>query len=98
MTVDELVTAYKTDKAAAETQYKGKTVTITGNVAGYTLNTFSVILKGTTAADTTIKCVFSQGDSAAISALELDQSVKVTGTVGDLSNFEIAVTNCSFVN
>ena len=97
VSADELITEYKTDQAAAAAKYKGKTFTVTGKVAAYALSEYSVTLKGDTAADFGIKCMFSEGDVSSISSLNLDQEVKVTGTVGDLKTGDITITDCSFV-
>lgn len=97
VSADNLITAYKTDKTAAEATYKGKSVTFTGKVAGYSIAALSVTLKGDTATDFVIKCIFSQGDSSAILNLEPDQSLTVAGTVGDFNSAEITVNNCTFV-
>ncbi len=97
VSADELVTAYKTDQAAAATKYKTKTVTVSGKVAAYALSEYSVTLKGDTATDFGIKCMFSKSDISSISSLNPDQQVKATGTVGDLISGDITITNCTFV-
>jgi hypothetical protein len=96
-TADELVTAYKADKTAADTKYKGKTVTVTGKMDSYTLSTFIVTLKGDTNLDYIITCEFNETDSEKILSLEPEQSLKISGTVDGLVSGEIKLKICSFI-
>ncbi len=96
-TADELITAYKTDKTAADTKYKGKTVTVTGKLESYTLSTFTVMLKGDTAVDYSISCEFNKTDSDKIQSLEPEQSLKISGTVDGLTSGVITLKICSFI-
>ena len=96
-TADELITAYTTDNAAADTKYKGKTVTVTGKLESYMVTTYTVILKGDTAADYSISCEFNETDIDKILSLEPEQSLKISGTLDGLTGGEIKLTVCSFV-
>jgi hypothetical protein len=96
-TTDELITAYKTDAAAANTKYKGKTVTVTGKLETYSLSTYVVTLKGDTATDYSISCEFNETDSDKISSLEPEQSLKISGTVDGLTGGEIKLKVAIFL-
>jgi len=99
VTIDELITAYSTDAEAAGATYKGKTITVSGKVAGINATDFSVTLVGDSTADSgDVTCVFGSTDSSTISNLELDQAIKAKGTVGDFAGGSVEITNCSFVN
>jgi len=67
-------------------------------MASFNLTENMVTLKGDTATDYDVECVFSSADSAKISNLEPDQSVKAKGTVGEIVAGAIRIADCTFVN
>jgi hypothetical protein len=94
--VRELITAYKADKAAADAKYKGKTLTITGKVAGVSATDFSVFITGGDPNEQGANCIFTSAYKSSISALEPLQDVTIQGKVGDFAT-DLTVTDCSII-
>ena len=95
-TVKEVVDAYKADKVAAASKYKGKTLTITGKVAGYSATEFTVTVTSGDPNEQGAKCVFTSAYKSSISALEPGQDVTIQGKVGDFV-VDLTITDCSFI-
>jgi hypothetical protein len=95
--IKEVIDAYKADKVAAAAKYKGKTVTITGKVAGLSATDFSVfITSGGDPNEQGASCIFTSAYKGSIQALEPLQDVTVQGKAGDFVN-DLTVTDCSFI-
>jgi hypothetical protein len=93
----ELADAFKANKAAAETKYKGQIIKVTGSVAGLSASgTIFVLLTSGTPDESGAKCLFTSKDASAILSLEPAQNVTIEGKVGDY-NVDVMLTDCTFI-
>ena len=94
---EELFDEFQKDKNAAETKYKGKTITVRGTVDTtktdstnpyITMKTSSLILR--------VQCIFPKSDTATVSGLTKGQTVRVRGKVfGRIGN--VVLEDCELL-
>ena len=97
VTAKELAAAFAADKTAAEKQYKGKIVRVSGVVVGVDIGTPYVTLTSGDANESGARCIFTSSVSSAIGDLETGQSVTIEGKVTGYNDADVIVENCSFI-
>ncbi len=93
----EIFTAYKTDAAAADGKYKGKTAEISGTIetAGTDLagKVFALFAVGDSA--NSVRCTFPDAAKAAVTALKPGQSATFGGMIEGSLAGDVMLSNCS---
>jgi len=94
----ELIDAYEADAEVAKGKYNGKLLIITGSVNSMNASGDApyVLLTGGETYTTGAMCVFDAEDVSKLSQLELGQTVKVQGTIGEYV-LDVTVNNCNII-
>lgn len=95
ITAEALYSAYEANEVAADQQYKGKVISITGKVktVGKDLLKNSYVSLETSNMILSVQCFFSEKDTAALAKLSKGDTVTITGTVKG-STMNIVVEDC----
>lgn len=82
ITAEKLSSEYMADEDIADAKYKGKVLSVTGMVTGIDENlvgTYFVKLSGGSIADIEIQCIFDKNSGAQVAALQVDETITVSG-------------------
>lgn len=98
ISAEELFDAFHTNEVAAEQQYQGKYVKVTGVISNInsasTLTKANVLLTVDQGVFGCVQCNFNQSDVQALANLKVGQSVTITGVCNDLATFNLIINNC----
>lgn len=98
ITAQELADAYQANEVAADEQYKGKQVTVTGRIKSIGKDIFDKIPYveiETSEQLTSIRCIFSSKDVNILSSLARGESIAISGTVRGAGVISIHVEDCT---
>lgn len=94
MTAKELIDAYQADGAAADAQYRSKTIQVTGTIASTNPDAPSVLLTPTGSPDERgIRCMLA----SASGALEVGKSITVEGFIGNY-NIDVLLMDSKIIS
>jgi len=100
ITVDELLQAYYTDRKAAEAEYKGKILNVTGvvdSVGKNVVGTSFVKLAGNSIEPWRVQCMFDKKYESELAELTRAQIITIQGKCGDYLPPDVAMTDCILV-
>ena len=94
----ELIEAYEVDAEAAKEQYNGKLLIVTGVVDSMEIGSATpyVLLTGGGPHLTGAKCMFDAQDASKLFQIEIGETIKVQGKVGEYA-VDVIVNDCAFV-
>lgn len=101
LSVEELLQAYRTDEKAAEAQYKGKTLRITGVVGSTGKNmvgTSFIKLAGDTIEAWRIQCMFDKEYEDEVAQVTKGQTITVLGECADYHKPDVTIKDCILVH
>ena len=100
ITVGELLNAYQTDRKAAEAQYKGEILLVTGTVDSIGINLVGipfVKLAGNSVEAWRIQCIFNKGDDAKLTELERREKITIQGKCDDYLPPDVIMKDCVLI-
>lgn len=96
----DLYNAFDNNAIAAEEQYKGKTVRVTGVVGGIDedfLGSPYVRLNADEFGFSTVSCHFPKKDKSVLVSLNTNETITVEGVCGEMGFMDVDVQNCSLI-
>ena len=97
VTVDELLNAYQVDRKAAEAQYKGKILLITGTVDSIGINLVSipfVKLAGNGVEAWRVQCIFDKDYESELAEVKRGERITIQGKCDDYLPPDVTMKNC----
>ena len=97
ITVDELLNAYQADRKAAEAQYKGKILLITGTVDSIGINLVSipfVKLAGNGVEAWRVQCIFDKDYESELAKVKRGERITIQGKCDDYLPPDVTMKNC----
>jgi hypothetical protein len=93
----ELFNAYKSDSAAAESKYKGKTVKVSGTIGASGTDVAGTVFALFEAGDNAyfVRCVFPESMKSEVSALPKNQTAVLQGTIEGKVYGDVKLSGCS---
>lgn len=97
LTADQLYNEYDSNQVAADTRYKDKVVTVSGEIKsiGKDVTDTAYLVMGGTGVLDGVQCMFPEGQEAAISGLSKGQSVVAKGKVSGQALGNVLIRNCT---
>ncbi len=90
----ELCEAYIEDKKAADTQYKGKIIHVTGIVRSILPPSFIYLESGYRGVQISLQAILSSGQEEQMAALKAGQEIKIRGLCAGLFQTNLTLRDC----
>jgi hypothetical protein len=94
----DLLQSYADDPSAADEQYKGQTIEVTGTIAEVAPSgERHVTLAPDPAAPARVQCFFNVQSTTSLASLRPDQSIRIRGRCEGMSNGNVVLRDCVLV-
>ena len=100
VTVDELLNAYQVDRKAAEAQYKGEILLVTGTVGSIGINLVGVPfvkLAGNSVEAWRVQCIFDKDYESELAEVKRGERITIQGKCNDYLPPDVAMKDCILI-